>query len=107
MSEQFKTDTKFVQRFYAMMRVREVMWSLLLHLLLHTSVVSQEYTTVTSTRSGTRDDDKAIANCPTGYYLTRCKLTSGSKPDGRKVPDDFSHSCIAQNGGGGNGVIVS
>ena len=89
------------------MGLRQITWSLLLHLLLQKIVVSQEYTTVTSKRSGTRDDDQAIANCPTGYYLTKCTLTSGSHPDGRKVPDDFSHSCIAQNGMGGNGVIVS
>ena len=89
------------------MSLRQITWSLLLHLLLQKIVVSQEYTTVTSKRSGTGDDKQAIANCPTGYYLTKCKLTSGSKPDGKKVPDDFSHSCIAQNGGGGNGVIVS
>ena len=89
------------------MAVRKITWLLHLHLLLHTSVVSQEYITVTSKRSGTGDDDQAIANCPTGYYLTRCRIVSGLKPDGREVPDDSSHSCIAQNGDGGNGVIVS
>ena len=39
--------------------------------------------------------------------MTKCKLTSGSQPDGGKVPDDFSHSCLVQNGIGGNGVNVS
>ena len=89
------------------MAVRKIKWLLQLHLLLHTSVVSQEYITVNSERSGPIDDDKTTAKCPTGYFLTNCIIVSGSSiDDGVRVPGDLSHSCIAQNGWG-DGVIVS
>ena len=84
-----------------------ISWSLLLHFLLLKKVASDEYKTVTSVRSGKGDDDKAIAKCPSGYYLIKCRIVSGSKRDGVTIPEDLSHSCIAQNAATGNGVVVS
>ena len=92
------------------MAVRVILRTLLIFLLLAIAA-SDDYTTVTSSRSSTDDDDTATAKCPNGYHLTKCRIVSGSLTDGTKVPEDLSHSCVAQNGktnvGYGDGVIVS
>ena len=65
---------------------------------------------MTNNKTSTRDDENTTARCPTGYYLTSCTLLSESnsyRVDGVRVPEDLSHSCVAQNGDRGKGVRVS
>ena len=88
------------------MNTRLVSWLLHLYFLLFAKAISGDYKTVRSERSGQGDDDETVAKCQTGYYLIRCTTVSGSVRDGNKV-DASIHGCVAVNGNGGNGVIVS
>jgi hypothetical protein len=88
------------------MDTRLVSWLLHLYFLLLAKAISGDYKTIRSGRSGRGDDSEIVAKCPTGYYLIRCRTVSGSHRDGNKV-DTSIHGCVAVNGDGGNGVIVS
>ena len=80
----------------------------LLYLLLQASYINtadKQYEIVTSERSGTQDGSIVKAACPDGYLLVKCRNKGSTKFDGLRT--DGSHGCVAKNGLGGNGVIVS
>ena len=82
----------------------------LLYLLLQAPYIHTadgQYKIVTSERSGTEDGDIVEAACSDGYLLVRCRNRGSAKFDGLRTPIDGSHSCLAKNGFGGDGVIVS
>ena len=85
------------------MKIPVIYCCLLLHALLQADDL---YKTVISEKSGAEDDELTTAQCPDGYLLVGCEV-QGAISDGLKIPDDVTQRCIAYNGNGGDGVIVS
>ena len=84
------------------MKTLVIYWYLLLRVLLQAEDL---YKTVISEKSGADDDEYTTAKCPDGYLLVGCEI-HGYAPDGLRIPDDGTQSCVAYNGFRGNGVEV-